>query len=240
MERLDSKREAFRRDIMAHAYRLMQEKGAAGISIRAIARQMDITAPALYHYYSNLDAVVTDLIADSYHRLGNALLEAHSATGQLQHAQHGMADGGAGTSTMRRVCNAYRDWAMTHPTQFQLIFGTPIPGYEAPAEVTVPEVVRCIGVIVAAVHDAIAAGQLTVQRPDGIPPQIDQYVGHLIASSHYETSVDAFVLATGVWSHIHGVVTLEMAGHLGPMIGDVDALYDMQLSLIFRAIGLAE
>ena len=101
--------------------------GAAALSLRAIARELGITAPAIYNYFQRRDDLVTALIVDAFTSLGK------SQKNSIANLPEG--DLGARLTTLGL---AYRDWAVTYPQRYQLIFGTPIPGYEAPAEITVP------------------------------------------------------------------------------------------------------
>src|SRR5262245_85809 len=107
-------------EIKDTARRLMAEHGTAGVSIRAIARAMGLSAPSLYHYFPNRDELITALISDAFNALADELEQVRDRT--------------AGTAAERlmAVVLAYRSWALAHPLDFQLIYGNPIPGYVAP------------------------------------------------------------------------------------------------------------
>ncbi|MEZ4675940.1 MAG: helix-turn-helix domain-containing protein [Caldilineaceae bacterium] len=111
------------------ARKLMAEKGTAGLSLRAIARELKMTAPALYHYFPSLDDLITALIVDAF--------TAHAA--YVRQTSDAAAQAGASTTEqLWAALLAYRRWALKQPIDFQLIYGNPIPGYSAPAAVTVP------------------------------------------------------------------------------------------------------
>ena len=114
-------------EIKSVARRQMAEHGTAGLSLRGIAREMGITAPAIYNYYPRLDNLITALIVDAFSALADAMDAAEAGTGSERPYDNVMA-----------LCLAYREWALAHPTTFQLLYGSPIPGYRAPEEVTIP------------------------------------------------------------------------------------------------------
>ena len=113
--------------IKAVAQQQMAEHGTAGLSLRGIAREMGITAPAIYNYFPRLDDLITALIVDAFTALADAIEAAESAV-----------ESEACGPKILASCLAYREWAIAHPVDFQLIYGNPIPGYVAPAEMTVP------------------------------------------------------------------------------------------------------
>src|SRR5258706_15734760 len=101
------------------AWKQIAEFGAPSLSLRAIARALKITAPAIYNYFPDRDALVTALIIDAYLSFGDSQIEARDTVPMEDVA-----------GRMRAVGMAYRNWAHAHPQRYQLIFGTPIPGYE--------------------------------------------------------------------------------------------------------------
>src|SRR5512143_3736128 len=105
------------------AWKQIAEFGAPTLSLRAIARELGITAPAIYNYFPRRDDLVTALIIDAYTSFGDSQIEARDAVA---------ADDLSGR--MLAIGVAYRDWALAYPQRYQLLFGTPIPGYEAPME----------------------------------------------------------------------------------------------------------
>jgi AcrR family transcriptional regulator len=103
--------------IKQHARQLMAEEGTAGLSIRGIAKMMEVTPPAIYHYFASLEDLITTLIAEDFNGLADALEAARDASSAAT----------AGGKLLEVVV-AYRQWALDHPVDFQLIYGNPIPG----------------------------------------------------------------------------------------------------------------
>src|SRR5512138_1152405 len=109
------------------AWKQIAEFGAPALSLRAIARELKISAPAIYNYFPDRDALVTALIIDAYTSFGDWQLEARDAVPEKDMK-----------GRLHAIGMAYRNWALTYPQRYQLIFGTPIPGYEAPLMEVLP------------------------------------------------------------------------------------------------------
>jgi AcrR family transcriptional regulator len=90
----------------------MSERGTAGLSLRAIARELAITAPAIYNYYPRLDDLITALIVDAFQSLADAMQASVSTLDEQGYRARILA-----------MSLAYRQWAIEHPTDFQLIYG---------------------------------------------------------------------------------------------------------------------
>src|SRR5512136_1855548 len=107
--------------IKAIAHKRLNEQGADGLSLRAIARDLSITAPAIYNYFPRLDDLITALLVDTFNALGDALDAAAATASEDDFAGRFLAIG-----------LAYRQWAIEKPQHYNFIFGNPIPGYYAP------------------------------------------------------------------------------------------------------------
>src|SRR5918992_1418299 len=181
----------------------MAAQGTAGVTLRAIAREMGMTAPALYRYFGSRDDLVTALVTDAYNALADAMEAAVGAVAPGRHAER-----------VRAAFGAFRAWGLGQPTEFALIFGSPIPGYVAP-EATRPAGLRYTDLLV---PPALARQVEAFQRRRGGP------------------ALPAPVLAFGLgaWARVHGLVTLEVFGHLAPAVGDGTALFEQELEVIVR------
>ncbi|HJW64451.1 MAG TPA: TetR/AcrR family transcriptional regulator, partial [Actinomycetes bacterium] len=121
LSRRERVRHATAAEIKAVARAQMAANGTAGVTLRAIAREMGMTAPALYRYFGSRDDLVTALVTDAYDALADAMEAAVDAVAPGRH-----------TDRVRAAFGAFRAWGLEHPTEFALIFGSPIPGYVAP------------------------------------------------------------------------------------------------------------
>jgi AcrR family transcriptional regulator len=221
-------RQATVEEIKAVARAQMAAEGTAGVNLRSIAREMGMTAPALYRYFASRDDLVTALVTDAYDALADAMEAAVDAAGPGRHAQR-----------VRAAFGAFRDWGLAHPTEFALIFGSPIPGYVAP-ETTRPAGVRYTDLLGRLLADAWADGALDPARIDLRTPRALARQVEELQRRRGGPAVPAPVLAFGLgaWARLHGLVTLEVFGHLAPAVGDGDALFEQELEAIVAQSGL--
>jgi AcrR family transcriptional regulator len=221
-------RQATVEEIKAVARAQMAAEGTAGVTLRAIAREMGMTAPALYRYFGSRDDLVTALVTDAYNALADAMEAAVEAAGPGRHAER-----------LRAAFSAFRTWGLEHPTEFALIFGSPIPGYVAP-EATRPAGLRYTDLLGRLLAEAYADGALDPARIDlRVPPELARQV-EAFQRRRGAAGLPAPVLAFGMgaWARLHGLVTLEVFGHLAPAIGDGAALFEQELEAIIRQSGL--
>lgn len=222
-------------DIKTIARQQMAEKGTAGLSLRGIARQLDVTAPAIYNYFPRMDDLITALLIDSFNGLADAVDTAVSEA-----AQAGEAIG----TQLKRAAMAYRQWAMAHQADFDLIYGNPIPGYNAPAEVTIPLARRPLETFYRLL---LAAHQTEVMRVpthyQSVPPSITRHVSGYLYIDFPELRglpMSLFYLMMVVWSRLHGIVMLELHGHSTPTIGDAEWFYEHEVDVFLWEVGLSD
>lgn len=215
-------------EIKSIAREQMNIHGTAGLSLRAIARQMDVTAPAIYNYFPRLEDLITALIEDAFTDLADAMQPARASSSEKSLV-----------SRIEAMLLAYRQWAVDHPIDFQLIYGNPIPGYEAPLEVTGPLARRPFLGLFELYAQALQAGEMVIpgeylQVPESIKTQLVSWRG--------QTGIDlpdalTCLLMSG-WARIHGLVMLELFHHLQPVVGDTEAFYRYEISAFHNRLGL--
>ncbi len=212
------------------ARRQMGESGTAGLSLRAIAREMGITAPAIYNYFPSLDDLITALIIDGFAGLAEALEGASTS------------DGGATPEVrLRAVLLEYRAWAIQHPMEFQLIYGNPIPGYIAPAEITVPLVQRGFIALAQPLAAAWDAGQVQLPLhyktiPDSVLPSIRR-LREQFGPAYPDGLIYALIVG---WTRIHGMIILELFHHTPPTVGDAEAFYRHEVEGFMHELGIEQ
>lgn len=217
------------RQIIDVAYKRLTEHGTAGLSLRAIARDVNITAPAIYNYFRRLDDLITALIVEAFTSLGDAL----EASIQSQPAENHAA-------RVKAAGLAYRGWALAHPEQYNLIFGTPIPGYAAPSEITQPAAARSLAILIRALDEALTAGRL-LERGDVLAnqPALLAQVEAWRQMVNSQAQPYAHYLALVIWTRVHGLVSIELYQQLPPTV-DGELIYQIQLEGILREVGLEE
>jgi AcrR family transcriptional regulator len=191
----------------------MAERGAAALSLREVARQMGMSSAAIYRYFANRDELVTALIVDAYADLA-AALDAAAASAPVDH--------------FLDLALAYRAWALDHPSDYALILGTPIPGYHAPEAITRPAAHRSMARFV---EVALAARGRGAESTAGIRPTETPTRG----LADLPPAVRDLALAG--WGQMHGLVSLELFGHLDALGEDPGALYRYEMAAFAARIG---
>jgi len=202
------------------AWKQIAESGAPALSLRAIARELKITAPAIYNYFADRDALVTALIIDAYTSFGDSQIEARDAVPASDIS-----------GRMKAIGIAYRTWAHTYPQRYQLIFGTPIPGYEAPLMEVLPSSARSLSALLSVVEQLRISGKLTVKS---FPEVKNEYKVGFDTWKTYGGDVDLLTISVAmiIWSRVHGIVSLEIAGNLPPFGTSGDELYLYEMDSI--------
>lgn len=195
------------------AWEMMSELGGSGLSLREIARRMNLSAPALYNYYANREDLITALILDGFEGLAETMRSASDAQAH-QNTRGRMAS----------VLEAYRRWAMEYPTRYLLIYGTPIPGYQAPRETTVPAAVRIFAVLIALIEDGLQSKQIIPLAPYNVVPKSQQAnIAAIIENGGYSVQPLAVYLGFLLWSECYKLVMPTLLSHLRPL--NTEALF---------------
>lgn len=192
-----------REEIKEHAWRQIATTGASALSLNAIAKQLGMSGPALYRYYASRDELITELIRDAYQSLADTLSQAAAA--------------GAG---MAALAHTLRAWALEDPQRYLLIYGTPVPGYHAPDDITVIS-----SQTMAILLDASAA--LPWDR--SAEPFDAHLAGHRDWAGDHPASPTVLHRALRFWTRLHGVLSLELAGHFAGMGFDPALLFQAEL-----------
>lgn len=207
----------------------MAEGGTASLSLNAIAKQMGMSGPALYRYFESRDALITALIVDAYQDLAD-ILEETAARFAGQPARECLLE----------VLLSYRRWALDHPVDFQLIFGNPIPGYQAKETVTAPTT----GKVFAPILRILEQAYQQENRPypeflESIPP--DQLHIRMPQSLlDFQPSLPEKVVYIGIvsWYHMHGMIMLELSNHIQPLVSDPAAFYRFEIERLINILAL--
>lgn len=216
------------REIKEAARRQLAGEGAAALSLRAVARELGMVSSALYRYFPSRDELLTALIVDAYDALG-AVAEAADAACPSEHI----------TERWLAVCRAVRGWAVEHPHEYALIYGSPVPGYHAPPEITVAPATRVAAVLAGLLRDAARAGTLQSTMPCPPPTaSVAADAARLAAAMAPGVPEDAVVRGLMAWTYLFGVVSFELFGHLENTVGDYAAYFEYTVACIARFVGL--
>jgi len=164
------------------------------------------------------------LIIDAYTSFGDSQLEASDAV--PENDVHGR---------MNAIGMAYRTWALTHSQRYQLIFGTPLPGYEAPMMEVLPSAARSLSALVSVVEQLRVTRKLNVAS---FPQVKEEYKADFEYWKSYGGDADLLSLSVAmiIWSRVHGIVSLEIAGNLPPFGASGNELYQYEMDSIARQV----
>ena len=200
------------------AWKQIADKGAAALSLRAIARELGITAPAIYNYYPRRDDLVTALIVDAFVSFGQAQKESDNPDRSP-------------AERLRTLGMAYRDWAMKYPQRYYLIFGTPIPGYHAPAEITLPAAAGSLIPLMGVLDAGLQTGKLKVDnlalKTPALSSMLDAWKQNIQGPD-----VEVLYLAIVIASRVHGLVSMEIGEQIPGFIVDPGEVYRREVENI--------
>jgi AcrR family transcriptional regulator len=221
-------RETTVEEIKVVARRQMGEQGGANLSLRAIAAEMGMSAPALYRYFDSRDELVTALIVDAYNSLADFMI---ASTSQIAADAYG--------KLFLAKCLAFREWGLANREQFFLIFGTPIPGYHAPAEITTPAAWRSNSQFMQILDDAWKVGRITIPAEyQGLSSPLHLKLVEMFKQRGYAMPAPLIHIAMAGWGIIQGMVSLELYGQMDYFGEPATALYQLECIAYLKRLGL--
>lgn len=167
-----------------------------------------MSGPALYRYFSSRDELITELIRDAYRSLADAFRAAAEADADLAGLAH-----------------VLRRWALDDPQRYFLVYGTPVPGYHAPDDVT-----AIASEIMTALLDACAALPADDTTTTPFAAQMEAHLeSHRQWAGEHSAPPSALHRALAFWTRLHGILSLELAGHFTGMGFDPALLFTAEL-----------
>ncbi|MFJ8577564.1 TetR/AcrR family transcriptional regulator [Micromonospora sp. NPDC093277] len=206
-------------EIKDGARRLLVTGGIEAVSLRAIARDMGMTAPAIYRYFPSLEALVAGLAGDLYDELRQGIEAARDAAGPDPAGQ------------LREMCRAMRRWAVGHPAEFTLIFGNPVPGVGGLAshcaEPDHPGAHLC-AVFLTPFVELTRGSRLPTPPAELLQERLG---GHLtpLATEQGPLPIEVAYAFLSAWTRLYGLVAMEVFGHLGWAVDEPEALFETEL-----------
>jgi len=213
-------------EIKQAARRQVVEEGAAALSLRAVARELGMVSSAVYRYFPSRDELLTALIIDAYDAVGAQVEAADAGVRPSDHLGRWLA-----------ATQAFRSWAVAHPQEYALIFGSPVPGYAAPRD-TVDPAARVPLVLVGILVDAIATNGPPHLDDAPLPGAVRSDLRAFRLEAAVELTEPLLARAIAAWSHLVGTVSFELFGHLQNVIADHAAYFDFEMRRTGRALGL--
>lgn len=211
-------------DIKSAARQRLATEGP-NLSLRAVARDIGVVSSAVYRYFASRDELLTALIIEAYDDLGDAVERAESAVPRRDLTARWMTFG-----------RSLRSWALAHPHEYALLYGSPVPGYAAPRD-TVGPASRPVVVLAAILRDhALRAAPHPAER---LPRAVRSDLEGIIAMPGFH-DIPPAVLARGMtaWAQVFGSLSFELFGRLNGAITDFEAYFEHQLKSMAAFIGL--
>lgn len=296
LSRRDRVRAATVTEIKDTARRILVAEGPDGLSLRAIAREMGMTAPALYRYFPSREDLIGALIADLYDELTAAVSTAARTAGRTPGdpargiapeaagdpargtagdaaggVADGVADGAAGgvaggmaggtagvtggtagvagetgegdpRAGITAASRAFRAWALAHPREFGLLFGSPIPGIDAhsddsPAGLASERFGQVFGDLVARIY---LTGPFPVPAEDEMDPELRRQLRDWCSGLPVELPVGAGQVFLSCWIRLYGMVAMEVFGHLQFALPDAEPLFEVELRDLAVKLGFGQ
>jgi AcrR family transcriptional regulator len=214
-------------DIKAIARRQLADQGPGAVSLRGIARELGTASSALFRYFPTYNDLITALVVDSYNSLADAMTAGRDAVDPADHAGRWYA-----------ICLAYRRWSLANPSEFALLHGTPIPGYDAPPEATGPAAGRFAGVALGSFAAAVEAGAADPGRTQ-VPAdlKLGERWSDLLRgpTGGYQPRIAGIVL--NAWASLQGYLVAEVLGNLSILIADTDSLCRAHIRTVMLGMG---
>jgi AcrR family transcriptional regulator len=218
-KRRDS-RERIEAQIIELGRRHLVDHGAAGLSLRAIARDLGVVSSAVYRYVSSRDELLTLLLVDAYSDLADAVDRARDAVPDMW------------SDDVIAIAHATRAWAIAHPAGWTLLYGSPVPGYHAPGERTVGPGTRVVGALFDAVAAGIATGDITLTN-NPAPQPISSDFERLRHEFGFPGDDPVIAKCFAIWAGVVGAISLEVFGQYGAdTLTDPEAVFDNQVRLL--------
>jgi AcrR family transcriptional regulator len=238
--RRDRLRAATTQEIIQTARRLLVTEGPEAASLRAIAREMGMTAPALYRYFGSHEDLLRHVVGDIFTDLARYVQAAIHAAADA--APPGLAEDEVMALKLIAGCRGFRAWTLEHVPEFSMIFGSPLPGLEVMHEVHLDPTVDCGYKFGQLFLDLF--GELYRRRPfaipadeDIVPALRDQLIRYrqLVGSDLPLGALQTFLRC---WVLLYGTVSLEVFGHLQFALDDPAPMFELMLADLAPLVGL--
>ncbi len=217
------------RDIVRIGRAHLATDGAAALSLRAIARDIGIVSSAVYRYVESRDELLTLLVIDGYDELGDAV---DVALAQVDEADH--------TGRLTAIGRAVRAWALAEPATYALLFGSPVPGYQAPAERTTGPGTRVILRLVEVWEAAWVAGAMTADEGNVAPRRFSRDLARIRRDLGITAPDGLIARGLLMWAALFGCISFEVFGQYGPdSFTQPQDLFEHQLRALVELVGLS-
>jgi AcrR family transcriptional regulator len=237
LSRRDRVRAATVAEIKQTARAILVSEGSDGLSLRAIAREMGMTAPALYRYFPSREDLVISLIADLYDEL----------TGTIA-AVRDEQDPADAPMQLAAASREFRRWARANQREFGLLFGSPIPGIDVrrdakddtddnPAHHAAERFGQLFGELVARIY---LAAPFPIPADDEIDPALREELRIWCGEFPVDMPLGAAQVFLSCWIRLYGMVAMEVFGHMDFALPDAEPIFEVELRDLAAKLGFAD
>ena len=203
-------RAQIREEVKQAALRQLADSGPAGVSVNAIGKELGVSGPALYRYFKSRDELLTELVIDAYNDLAATLQAAINRTPNR-----------APRRRFEALARSYRAWAIAQPHRYRLLYGPPLPGYDAHADRLVSASKALMDLLV----ETLPNHRHTPRPPGALTGQLSKWADNRGIQVDPADALRAIL----TWSRLHGFISLEIAGNYISMGIDPDQLFETEL-----------
>ena len=218
-------REELTREIVDAARVHLRNDGAAGLSLRAVARDLGMVSSAIYRYFPSRDELLTALIVDAYNSLGEA---AEQSERQVKRADL--------NGRWLAIGKATRQWALEQPHEWSLIYGSPVPGYQAPQD-TIAPATRVSSLLIEILIDAQNSDRVPTSRP--VPRTVHAALRPVREAIPAAVPDDLIIRGLMAWSQLIGVISMELNGQFHNVIDDKGVYFDAVMNRCGMDLGIS-
>ena len=238
--RRDRVRAATTQEIIQTARKLLVQQGPDAVSLRAIAREMGMTAPALYRYFDSHEELLRHVVADIFTDLASHVRTAIHEAADLSASD--LPEAEVMVLKMIAGCRAFRAWTLTHVPEFSMIFGSPVPGLEVLHEMHGDPTADCgyqFGqVFLDVFSDLYRRRPFTIPADNEIQPSLRDQLVRYRELVHVDLPLGALQTFLRCWVLLYGTVSLEVFGHMKFALDDPSPMFELMLSDLAPMIGL--
>jgi AcrR family transcriptional regulator len=218
-------------EIKQTARRILVEQGPEAVTLRAIAREMGVTAPALYRYFDSHEELIRSVVGDIFGELADELHAAIEAAGA--------ASDGDLTEKMVAACRGFRQWALASKAEFGLLFGTPLPGVNVEDDDFTEECARRFaGTFYELFLEIWRKNPFQVPPPEEIDPGLREQLTRYRDGIGADLPLGALLTFLRCWVRLYGIVSMEVFGHLGFALDDPGPIFEITLAELATLLSL--
>lgn len=227
LSRRDRVRAETTAEIKQTARRILVAQGPDAVTLRAIAREMGMTAPALYRYFGSHEELIQHVVGDIFTEIGAGIVDAIDSAGD------GM------TEKMVAACREFRRWALNHKDEFALLFGVPVPGLDdGRFDIAEQCALEFAGTFYVLFLELWNATRFPVPADADIDPVLRRQLGRFGEKLGTNAPDGAILVFLRCWTLLYGALSMEVFGHLGFALDDPAPMFELTLGDLAGLVGL--